>query len=205
MKKLFIAMIFACCTLTAAAQEFSVKSKGAQPVIDDFINALTAPFYGEDGEEDESMNFLRAAWQRFCNDEAQPEGITFTLDRKNGYACCEYREVEEGVEFVSKAEMCYWNETDKKHKLFAYNRVCFENGRYAPGQYDGLTFYRYDNAKKTMRIVSDPGVDTAINASAPSVMSSFQLPRSGKDIILTRWLENGQKRTLTLKWNGHGF
>ena len=205
MKKILFAMILACAALSVQAQEFPVKFKGAQPNIRDFITALTAPVYGEDGEMDESMNYLRHAWRQFCNNKPQDEGVTFSLDEKNGYACYEYREVEEGVEMIIKAEMCYWNEADKKHKLFAFCRMCYEGGRYSPGQYDGLTFYRYDNAKKTMRIVSDPGVDAALNATAPSVMCSFELPRTGKDITMTRWLENGQKRTVTLKWNGRGF
>ena len=205
MKKTFIAMILVCCTMTVAAQEISVKFTGAQPSIRNFITAFVAPTYGEDGEMDESMNYLRYAWRQFCNNKPQDKGVTFSLDEKNGYACYEYREVEEGVEMIIKAEMCYWNEADKKHKLFAFCRMCYENGRYSPGQYDGLTFYRYDNTKRSMRLVYDPGVDAALNATAPSVMCSFELPRTGKDITMTHWLENGQKRTQTLRWNGHGF
>lgn len=36
-------------------------------------------------------------------------------------------------------------------------------------------------------------------------MSSFALPRSGKDITATLWYENGTQQQRILKWNGHGF
>ena len=205
-KTVLLAIIFACFTLSMAAQRtVRVNYQGAKPTISDFINAFLTPTYGEDGEEDESMNGIRHAWECYCKGLPQHEGVTFTLDAKNGFACYEYREVEEGVEFIARIEMCYWNEADQKHKLFAYNYMCYDDGRYSPGQYDGLTFYRYDNATKTMRYTSDPGVDAALAATAPSVMVSFSLPRSGKDIVMTRWIPNGLKHTQTLKWNGHGF
>ena len=204
-KTVLFVMILVCCTMTVAAQDIRVTFKGAQPTISDLITAYLAPTYGEDGEEEESMNGIRYAWECHCKGQPQREGVTFTVDQKNGFACYQYREVEEGSEFIARIEMCYWNEADQKHKLFAYNYMCYEDGRYSPGQYDGLTFCRYDNATKTMRYTSDPGVDAAISSCAPSVMCSFSLPRTGKDIIMTHWLPNDQKTTQTLKWNGHGF
>jgi hypothetical protein len=101
--------------------------------------------------------------------------------------------------------MCYWNEADGKHKLFAYNHGFYRDGQYYPGQYDGLTFMRYDNATKTMRYHSDAGVQAVYESKAPNVECSFALPRSGKDIMVTLWSENGKKTQKTLKWNGHGF
>ena len=205
-KAALFAIVFACCTMTVAAQRtIRVNCQGANPTISDFVTAILAPTYGEDGEEDESMNGIRYAWECYRKGKPQHEGVTFTLDQKNGFACYEYREVEEGVEFIARIEMCYWNEADQKHKLFAYNYMCYDNGRYSPGQYDGLTFYRYDNATKTMRYTSDPGVDAAQKATPPSVMVSFSLPRSGKDIVMTRWMSSGTKQQQALKWNGHGF
>lgn len=53
-------------------------------------------------------------------------------------------------DYVSRIEMCYWNESDGKHKLFADNRWSFEKGKPILGQYDGLSFYRYDHATKKM-------------------------------------------------------
>ena len=194
-KAALFAIVFACCTMTVAAQgTIRVNCKGANPTISDFVTAILAPTYGEDGEEDESMNGIRYAWECYRKGKPQHEGVTFTLDQKNGFACYEYREVEEGVEFIARIEMCYWNEADQKHKLFAYNYMCYDNGRYSPGQYDGLTFYRYDNATKTMRYTSDPGVDAAQKATPPSVMVSFSLPRSDS-VLRNRRLRPRRKTT----------
>ena len=95
--------------------------------------------------------------------------------------------------------MCYWNEADGKHKLFACSRWSFENGKSILGQYDGLSFYRYDNATKKMSRCNTPGFDVEY------LNKSYALPRTGKDITVTTWDKNGKKTQKTLKWNGHGF
>ena len=35
--------------------------------------------------------------------------------------------------------------------------------------------------------------------------TSYALPRTGKDIIVTTWDENGNKEEKALKWNGKTF
>ena len=35
--------------------------------------------------------------------------------------------------------------------------------------------------------------------------TTYSLPRTGKDITVTKWNANGTKTEKTLKWNGHGF
>ena len=175
--------------------------QGAKPTISDFITAFLAPVYGEDGECDESTNAVRNAWERYQKGIKQPESNTFTLDVKNGYAVYEIKYDNN----LLRWEMCFWNEADGKHKLFAYNHGFYRDGQYYPGQYDGLTFMRYDNATKTMKYHSDAGVQAVYESKSPSVECSFALPRSGKDIMVTLWNENGKKSQKTLKWNGHGF
>ena len=66
MKRLSLAIIFACCTLVMAAQDaIRVNHQGAKPTFSDFITAYLAPTYGEDGECDtEYMNGIRDAWER---------------------------------------------------------------------------------------------------------------------------------------------
>ena len=207
MKRLSLAIIFACCTLVIAAQDaIQVNYQGAKPTISDFITAYLAPTYGEDGECDsEAMNGIRNAWERYRKGLQQDEGDTFTLDAKNGFAVYEHKYSEGACDFLTIIEMCYWNEADGKHKLFAYNHMFFRDGQYYPGQYDGLTFMRYNNAAKTMKYHSDAGVQAVYEAKSPSVECSFALPRSGKDIIVTLWEENGKKTQKTLEWNGSGF
>jgi hypothetical protein len=203
MKRISFAIFFACCTLALAAQDaIRVNYQGARPTITDFAWAYL--FSDEDDEDEcdqEATAGIELALSNYRQGLPQEEGTTLTVDEKNGYILYEWKYENTLV----RIEMCYWNESDQKHKLFAYNYMCYDNGRYSPGQYDGLTFYRYDNATKTMRYTSDPGVDAAQKATPPSVMVSFSLPRSGKDIVMTRWMSSGTKQQQALKWNGHGF
>ena len=66
-------------------------------------------------------------------------------------------------------------------------------------KYDVLSFYRYDNATKKMSWCESPGFGVEY------FNKSYALPRTGKDIIVTTWHEDGKKTQKTLKWNGHGF
>ena len=196
-KTVLFAMIFAC-TLTMAAQEgIKVGFLGAAPDIMDFAWAwATANDDDPESEPDESSNALRQSLECYRTGEAQPEGFTMTVDRKAGYILVQSK--HDG--YASKWEMCYWNMDDKKHKLFAMCVELSENGmRMNPGQYDGLTFYRYDNATRQMKHV-DMGIDVQY------FNISYALPRVGKDIIVTHWSENGREKWQTaLKWNGNGF
>lgn len=198
MKRLSLAIMFVFCTLAMAAQDgIKVKFQGASPDIMDFAwSYVTSSDGDEDEEVDESTNALRQALERYRKGQSQPEGYTVTVDQKAGYILVESR--HDG--FISKWEMCYWNMSDKKHKLFAYCVELSENGkRTSPGQYDGLNFYRYDNATKTMS-----AYDAGFEVDYFNI--SYSLPRTGKDIIVTQWSENGREKwQKTLKWNGSRF
>ncbi|MBO4723300.1 MAG: hypothetical protein J5629_10290 [Muribaculaceae bacterium] len=104
---------------------------------------------------------------------------------------------------MGKVEMCYWNEADGKHKLFAYNVAFFTDGKFDPGQFDGIQFYRYNNATKKMTYCDAPGFDARMRVDGAYV--TYSLPRTGKDIIVTYWYDNGTKKQKTLKWNGCKF
>ena len=198
MKKLVAILFLLALTMTVSAQEgIKVGFLGAAPDIMDFAWAwATANDDDPESEPDESSNALRQSLECYRTGEAQPEGFTITVDRKAGYILVQSK--HDG--YASKWEMCYWNMDDKKHKLFAMCIELSENGkRMNPGQYDGLTFYRYDNATRVMKLV-DMGIDVQY------FNTSYALPRVGKDIIVTHWSENGREKWQTaLKWNGHGF
>lgn len=198
MKKLVAILFLLALTMTVSAQEgIKVGFLGATPDIMDFAWAwATANDDDPESEPDESSNALRQSLECYRTGEAQPEGFTITVDRKAGYILVQSK--HDG--YASKWEMCYWNMDDKKHKLFAMCVELSENGkRMNPGQYDGLTFYRYDNATRQMKHV-DMGIDVQY------FNISYALPRVGKDIIVTHWSENGREKWQTaLKWNGHGF
>lgn len=198
MKRLSLAIILACCTLALAAQDgIKVKFQGAAPSIMDFAwSYVTSSNGDEEGESDESRNALRQSLELYRKGQAQPEGFTITVDEKAGYILL----LSNQDGFTNKWEMCFWNMADKKHKLFAYCVELSVNGkRSAPGQYDGLNFFRYNNATKTMSAY-DAGVEVDY------FNISYSLPRTGKDITVTQWSENGREKwQKTLKWNGQGF
>ena len=179
MKRLSLAIILACCTLAVAAQEdgFRVNYQGAKPTIKDFALAYIASLISEAEECDEEGMSLYENLQDAI--KCQAKGLP--------------------LESNSTLEMCYWNEADGKHKLFACNRWSFENGKPMMGQYDYLGFYRYDNATKKMSWCDPPGFDVEYLDKA------YALPRTGKNITVTTWHEDGKKTQKTLKWNGHGF
>ena len=197
MKKFFMLVAFVVMTITANAQDdFRVNYQGASPTIVDFAWAFL--FSDDDDEEEcdqEATAGIKNALMRYRQGKPQEENVTLTVDTKNGYMVYESRYEEH----LSRIEMCYWNETDKKHKLFAYSHWCFSNGRPSQGQYDTLVFSRYNNATKKMTMCDTPGFDVDY------YKTTYVLPRTGKDIIATKWNDDGTKTQKTLKWNGRGF
>lgn len=204
MKRIILSTILVCCTLLLAAQEtIRVNYKGAKPTISDFATAfLSAYDWNEESDDvlDEARNAMKHVWLAHLRGEKLSKEDKLTVDQKNGYICYEYQ----GDGYLSRKEMCYWNESDGKHKLFAYNVRCFSNGTYSPGQFDGLTFYRYDNATKKMTECDPPGFET-VYGTDDGASVTYALPRTGKDIIYTEWHTNGKKKQKTLKWNGRKF
>lgn len=202
MKRLSLAIVFACCMLAVAAQEggFRVNYQGAKPTIKDFAKAyITSLLNPEDEEPEGDGLYMYESIQKAmeCQEKGQPleKNKTLTIDLKNGFLMYEQKDDY----YVYRIEMCYWNEADGKYKLFADNRWSFEDGKAILGQYDGLSFYRYDNASKKMARCNTPGFDVEY------LDKSYALPRTGKDITVTQWDKNGKKTEKTLKWNGHGF
>ena len=212
MKRLSIVVIMAFSMLAMFAQEEAIRVDftGKQPTIKDFLQAYvqSLPDINDLDECDvEGMQLLEDFRHAVLY---QGEGIALEpseklqIDLKNGYVCYEQRHERE----LSRIEMCYWNESDGKHKLFACVRQSFDNGWYVAGQYDGMEFFRYNNATKTMKRISteEIGVDAVSEESGNmGVLSSISLPRKGKDIEVTWWDKNGECGASPLKWNGHGF
>jgi hypothetical protein len=199
MKKVSLTFFLICCTLMMAAQDSAIKVnyRGATPTISDFVWAYLSQVV-EDGDDvdcyNESEGAFKNAWLRHRKGQPQNEGCTLTIDEKNGYVCYESRYEEH----LLKVEACYWNEADKKHKLFAINVACFSNGKYSPGQFDGISFYRYNNATRRMVICDPPGFEIDYGGT-------YELPRIGKDIIFNRWNDDCTTTRKVLKWNGRRF
>lgn len=208
MKRTSLTIIFACCILALAAQDvIKINFKGSKPTISDFVGAYLNDYvYNEN--DDDCLNEVRAsakqAWINYLNGKPQVKNTNLIVDNRNGYVVFEGIDEYEGDKDVVRVEMCYWNEADGKHKLFAYNVKCFRNGKYSPGQFDGLQFYRYNNATKKMTYYQMPGFDSSLYTEDGAYIT-YSLPRVGKDIVITYWYDNGTKKQKTLKWNGRKF
>ena len=119
MKRLSLAIVFVCCTLAVAAQGdgFRVNYQGAKPTIKDFALAYIASLISEAEECDEEGMSLYENLQDAikCQAKGLPleENRTLTIDQKNGFLVYEHKHSE----YLSRIEMCYWNEADGKHKL----------------------------------------------------------------------------------------
>ena len=187
--------------MAAQDEAIRVNYQGARPTIKDFVEAYLANLTNPTDEDDcdgEALSLYKELKHAIeCKDKGQPleENATLTIDLKNGFLLYEQRYED----YVYRIEMCYWNEADGKHKLFADSRWSFQKGKPILGQYDGLSFYRYDNATKKMARCNTPGFDVEY------LDKSYALPRTGKDITVTQWDKNGKKTQKTLKWNGSGF
>ena len=194
----------------AAQETIRVNYQGARPTISDFAWAFVSNYVWIEDEDvlDEARSAAKAAWTAYRKGEPLNEGDKITIDEKNGYAVYESVDEYEGDVDMVRIEMCYWNEADQKHKLFAYNVSAFRNGKYSPGQFDGLMFYRYNNATKKMTYCEAPGFQekySVENARGGVNYVSYDLPRTGKDIIYNEWDDNGKVKQKTLKWNGRRF
>jgi len=197
MKKIFLLVAFAAMTITASAQNsFELRFLGTYPDIIDFAwNFVTINDDDPEGEADESMNAVKQALEKYRTGVDLDENDILTVDKKNGFLVYESRYDQH----LLRVEMCYWNEADKKHKLFVCSTWCYENGKPSLGQFDGMCFLRYNNATKKMTFCDAPGFEVSYDNT------TYSLPRTGKDITVTKWNADGTKTEKTLKWNGHGF
>lgn len=178
---------------------FPKDDQGTTPTISDFASAFLSAAVDDEDCIDESTNAIKQAWTQHRKGLPLDEGETLTIDQKNGYIVYESKYDEH----MLRIEMCFWNESDRKHKLFAYNVACFTNDKYSAGQFDGLTFYRYDNGSKKMIPCHDTGFDV-VYGTDDGAWISYELPRTGKDITVTSWYDDGKKQK-RLKWNGRRF
>ena len=199
MKRKALTIVFACCTLAMMAQDaIKVNYKGAKPTISDFAWALFAAI-DEDEEEsgDRPAYAIREAMIKQRNGLPQEEGVTLTVDEKNGYILYEWLQGS----YVIRMEMCYWNESDGKHKLFAFNNLASydtADGSPLATETSDISFFRYNNATKRMIYCDPPGFVVDYSAT-------YALPRTGKDITVTKWNKDGTTTKKKLKWNGRRF
>lgn len=203
-----IALLLTMLSMMAQDDAVRVDFQGKQPTISDFLQA----YLNTIGDINEVCDCCAEGLVIYDNLRVaalyQDAGIelekneTLIIDKRNGYLLYEQRHDE----FTSRIEMCFWNENDGKHKLFACVRESYMNGKYVCGQFDNREFYRYTNATRTMRQCSseDIGIDAAFGLLENS-FATLNLPRKGKDIIVKWWQSEEMVLEKTLKWNGRSF
>ena len=201
MKRITSAIILSCLTLALVAQNgIKVNCKGSSPTVADFAWAAFPSLNYEDEDEsgDRPWKALENAMKRHRDGLAQEKGDQLTIDPKNGYILFE-RTYDEDDDYVFRLEVCYWNESDGKHKLIAFNNMAsYMEGRPCMTEVSGFCFYRYDIATKRMEACDPPGFEIDYSCA-------YELPRTGKDIITTRWNDDGSTKQQTLKWDGKRF
>ena len=200
MKRLSLALVFVCLTLAAFAQSsIKVNYKGAKPTVVDFAMAAFTDFNADDGEPgDRPWRGVEQALTRYRKGFPQEKGVKLTVDLKNGYIL--YEQDYDEDDYFCRMEICYWNESDGKHKLVAFNNTeTFAEGCPVSTETHGLTFFRYNNATKRMVWTDAPGFRVEY------LGTTYAMPRQGKDIVVTKWDDNGKPSRKTLKWNGKRF
>ena len=201
MKRIASAIILSCLTLSLMAQNgIKVNFKGANPTITDFAWAAFPYLNYEDEEEsgDRPWRALENAMKRYSEGLPQEDGDELTIDTKNGFIL--FERVYDGDESsIFRLEVCYWNESDGKHKLIAFNNMAsYSQGQPCVTETSSLYFFRYDNATKRMVGCEPPGFEIDYSCL-------YELPRKGKDIISTQWNADGSTKQLILRWDGRRF
>lgn len=201
MKRIVSAIFISCLTMALMAQNgIKVNCKGSSPTVTDFAWAAFPSLNHEDEDEsgDRPWIALQNAMTRHSKGLPQEQGETLTIDSKNGYILfeCVY---DEDADFISRLEVCYWNESDGKHKLIIFNDLASTSeGRPCVTETSSIYFYRYNNATKRMVACDAPGFEVDYGCI-------YELPRKGKDIICTLWNDDGTTQQTILKWDGKRF
>ena len=177
--------------------DITVKFSGVQPNIKDFVAALLS------WNTEESMNGLREAWGFYKNGMKQMPGDDLIVDVRNGYVGYVSVEDDNSRQVI---ECCFWNYADKKHKLVAITNDLYMDGKPVVGQYTGITFYKYDNATRRMKVVYADELGSGVTLDEPqgTTVTTHELPRQGKTAVFTYHIPMG-KIQKKLMWNGSHF
>lgn len=202
MKRLLFLLILPFMAVSVMAQSYDeglpVRFSGSSPGITDFLNAILS-------QEDcgELLGAYAQHWKQYRKGQKLSPGVKITVDQKNGYVCYEQTYPEDDSRVT--VETCYWNCKDGRHKLIAQSIMTYQHGRRLCAQYDGITFYRYDAARRRMKWESAYDLcGEAFTDVANKDGTIISLPRIGKDVQLSERTATG-KRHYVLEWTGNGF
>ena len=201
MKKAVSVIIFTCLALSLMAQNgIKVNYKGSRPTITDFVWAAFPALNYEDEDEtgDRPWKALENAMKLHSKGLPLEKGETLTIDTKNGYILYEHSG-DEDADYIFRLEACFWNESDGKHKLIAFNNMAsYTEGKPCITELSDMRFFRYNNATKRMVGCDPPGFEIEYGGI-------YELPRVGKNIIYIKYHDDGNTERRVLKWNGKRF
>lgn len=188
-----------------------VTYAGARPTLQDFINSsfdFNAEYYGLG----EVWGAVDDAWTKYKKNQKQDADTKLTVDGKNGYFKYERVYVDEDTKDTSilVAEICYWNCSDGKHKLYCENVSCFFNGRAVGTEHVGISFYVFNSATRKMTHIHNDAMGVEVNTGfdkwdSECPIVTYSLPQVGKDIIATINNKPTGNEQVVLKWNGFRF
>ena len=194
-----------CCLGAKAQDPFKDLTKNDVVVsikVPDIVDFLTSYM---SVAEDELHGTIAEEWNKYLKNEKLGPGVTFTVDKKNGYIRYDvdydiaYPEDKTGDKTC--VEYCYWNCADGTHKLFAENVYFTQNGEPYFTEFSGMYIYAYDNATQKLFMIDQDLIGLTEDTHGET---TFALPRKGKDIDV--FMKNGSKKIQKkLVWNGKGF
>ena len=162
MRRIISLILFSCFTVSLLAQVgIKVNNNGSKPTVTDFIWAALPSLNFEDEEEtgDRPWLAMKSAMEHYRKGLPQEEGDTLIIDSRNGYALYEQSR-EEDPDYIFRLEVCFWNESDGKHKLICFNNMAsVMEGKPCITETSYVNFYRYDNATKRMVACDPPGFE----------------------------------------------
>lgn len=173
----------------------NVSFKGASPSIADFVSTIIY-----NNNDSEPIGVLKDTWRSWMRGGRIPGMEKLVVDKANGFVSWMHRYPRSKV----LVEYCFWNCSDKKHKLVAENIVTWVNGVIVAGQYSGVSFYMYDSSSKTLSYAcsNDLGIDS--DEVYGQYVTMCSLPQKGKKMTFTNFMPNGEvKKKFT--WNGEKF
>lgn len=178
-------------------EEITVKYKGKNPLMTDFMEAVlalnnTVPFYKD-------TRFVWDGWKK----GHISKGRSINVDEKNG--CVKYNSNPVvSDENIFLLELSRWNYSDGKHLLIVTNLDVRRSTHLIDPRNEGLTFYRYDIASKKMKRVrlSDLGDSPSIPSDATDI--HYHLSCDGESIIDYEYL-SGVRVIRSLSWDGEKF
>ena len=188
-----LATLLVMAVVAMAQQSISVSYKGQRPVISDFVSAILSQ-----RELNEALSNVRDNWNRRRLGQQMPEGVEFIVDERNGFV---RYDIAYSPSERSWTEFCFWNCSDRQHKLVGVNTGHELRFKTIQTECTGLSFYRYDNQTRTLTPASAYDLGASIIVT-PVV--DYYLPRQGKDI---KAVINAKDKpvNIVMHWDGMKF